>query len=428
MRSSVSSDADANGENSRRMQMHAGVSGWSRATTPAANSTAVIGSAWRARRTRGRTHFACKALFVIVTIIFITSISGLLREYGQEIVYYFAVPLWLRNILEVAPKEVTPARSSSSGGPPVEGARRVGNFWVSTLSTRPNITLVHNFMSDEECDEILLLGESIGLKGNSKSSSVSNVHGGITGLSAAIVDSVYRLANSGNGIFISEASINEANRSLTDIALDRMYRIMHRTEMLTSTPMSAMEDPFLQHYSPGQSFWAHYDLYDVRTWNKRSATLLAYLEDTEHGGETEFMKVPLLVRPRKGTALIFSDCVLQDVPAVDTREAGNRWEDNRGDCRAGWINGQMSTLVEQQEGEHVQRPCCVGRDTRSIHQGRPVLRGSTKTTLTIWLHQRFTQYGIARYETFEKFKAGLLNPGAANSTLLQSLSSNSVSR
>ena len=41
-------------------------------------------------------------------------------------------------------------------------------------------------------------------------------------------------------------------------------------------------------------------------------------------------------------------------------------------------------------GERVQRPCCIGREFRSLHQSRPVTRGAEKWTMTMWMHQRFT--------------------------------------
>jgi hypothetical protein len=42
--------------------------------------------------------------------------------------------------------------------------------------------------------------------------------------------------------------------------------------------------------------------------NQRSATLLAYLADTDVGGETEFMLAeprPLMFRPREGAAIVW---------------------------------------------------------------------------------------------------------------------------
>lgn len=70
--------------------------------------------------------------------------------------------------------------------------------------------------------------------------------------------------------------------------------------------------------------------------NQRSATLLAYLADTEVGGETEFMLAeprPVMVRPREGVAIVWSNCVLEDRPASDT------WEPDYNRCRAGVGDG-----------------------------------------------------------------------------------------
>ena len=179
-----------------------------------------------------------------------------------------------------------------------------------------------------------------------------------------------------------------------------------------------------------------------------------YLEDTDLGGETEFMRLKLLVRPRKGTAIVWANCEVQDVPAVDTRSEG-AWDERRGACRAGRVTGAPAIFLGQQAGEHVQRPCCVGRDARSLHQGRPVGPGGAKWTLSIFMHQvrrtrtmapargrrslprggrsaaqltythdtraplqRYVQQGIDNHETYQKYRAGRLHPELANSTLL----------
>ena len=150
-----------------------------------------------------------------------------------------------------------------------------------------------------------------------------------------------------------------------------------------------------------------YDLYDIQSANVRSQTLLAYLEDTNEGGETEFMKLQLMVKPRKGTALIWSDCTLQDVPAIDTREPGAKWDTSRGTCKAGGGDeGLQATLTEPQKGEYVQFPCCVGRDEQSLHQSRPVMQENleSKWTMTIWMHQRFAEYGLRRNVQYEEYR------------------------
>ena len=120
------------------------------------------------------------------------------------------------------------------------------------------------------------------------------------------------------------------------------------------------------------------------------------------------MKLPLVVKPRKGTALIWSDCTLQDVPATDTREPGAKWDTSRGKCKAGGEDdGTEATFTEPQIGEYVQYPCCIGRDEQSIHQSRPIVNDSLKWTVTIWMHQRFVDFGIKKHARYEKYKASL---------------------
>jgi len=128
--------------------------------------------------------------------------------------------------------------------------------------------------------------------------------------------------------------------------------------------------------------------------NYRSTTLLAYLNDVPPGGggETEFMMAtprPFTVPPREGAALVWANCELENVPTIDTRRPGDVWDEGR--CMGGAGPHDMAAYSPgPMPGEHAQRPCCVGREFRSLHQSRPVSRGAEKWTMTMWMHQRFT--------------------------------------
>ena len=69
-------------------------------------------------------------------------------------------------------------------------------------------------------------------------------------------------------------------------------------------------------YGKGQEYRPHYDFFDPKNANyqknigkggQRVGTLLMYLSDVEAGGGTNFPKINLEVRPKKGMALYFAN-------------------------------------------------------------------------------------------------------------------------
>lgn len=66
-------------------------------------------------------------------------------------------------------------------------------------------------------------------------------------------------------------------------------------------------------YEPGQYFAPHFDGAFVRHRDERSLlTLLVYLNDCEHGGETALIDLELRVAPRTGRALLFNHHLLHE--------------------------------------------------------------------------------------------------------------------
>jgi hypothetical protein len=81
-------------------------------------------------------------------------IKPLADSYGYEVPYFLVVPLWVRWLTERAPLIIIPAtvaEGAPSDQPPVDGAEKVGDFWISRVASKPNITIVHNFLSKEDC-------------------------------------------------------------------------------------------------------------------------------------------------------------------------------------------------------------------------------------------------------------------------------------
>jgi len=98
-----------------------------------------------------------------------------------------------------------------------------------------------------------------------------------------------------------------------------------------------------QHYIVGQEFKAHYDYFNdklyhlyAKTQGQRTYTFMVYLNDVEEGGETEFSRLNIKIKPQLGRAIIWNNL----------HPAGNP-------------------------------------NTNTLHQSHPVVRG-TKSIITKW--------------------------------------------
>ncbi|WP_126172270.1 prolyl hydroxylase family protein [Altericroceibacterium xinjiangense] len=86
-----------------------------------------------------------------------------------------------------------------------------------------------------------------------------------------------------------------------------------------------------QRYLPGQQFKAHYDWFDPKGdyWpvqcthgGQRSYTAMAFLNDVEEGGSTDFTKIGLSVEPKPGALLLWNNADESGVPNEWTMHAG----------------------------------------------------------------------------------------------------------
>ncbi len=85
-----------------------------------------------------------------------------------------------------------------------------------------------------------------------------------------------------------------------------------------------------QRYLPGQEFREHCDWFDTNAayWageaergGQRSWTAMAYLNDVEKGGETEFPNLQIRIRPQSGVLLLWNNATLEGKPNIDTIHA-----------------------------------------------------------------------------------------------------------
>jgi prolyl 4-hydroxylase len=162
---------------------------------------------------------------------------------------------------------------------------------VSVLSAMsdPNIVVIGNFLSDEECDG-LIEGAKPRL---ARSLTVETKSGG----------EELNADRTSNGMFYARSE-NEL-----------IARVERRLAQLTRWPLDNGEGLQILHYRPGAEYKPHYDYFDpnepgtptiLKRGGQRVATIIMYLHEPEAGGGTVFPDVKLTVAPKKGHAVFFS--------------------------------------------------------------------------------------------------------------------------
>jgi prolyl 4-hydroxylase len=162
---------------------------------------------------------------------------------------------------------------------------------VSVLSVihEPNIVVIGNFLSDEEC-EGLIEGAKPRM---ARSLTVATQTGG----------EELNADRTSNGMFYARAE----NELVT--------RIERRLAQLTRWPLDNGEGLQILHYRPGAEYKPHYDYFEpsepgtptiLKRGGQRVATILMYLHEPTKGGGTVFPDVKLEVAPKRGHAVFFS--------------------------------------------------------------------------------------------------------------------------
>ncbi len=125
-------------------------------------------------------------------------------------------------------------------------------------------------------------------------------------------------------------SNSSASFALVDMDLVMML-VWERVAAGWGLTLSAMEGPQVLHYAVGEAFAPHEDfLYpeipaqaaDIVRRGQRARTLLVYLNDGFEGGETDFPKLGVRFKGRKGDALTFVNVLADGSPDWRTRHAG----------------------------------------------------------------------------------------------------------
>ena len=161
-----------------------------------------------------------------------------------------------------------------------------GTLTLRALSTTPAAFEIRNFLSDEEADHLIELGRGQ-VKRSTIQSNTSKVrtsrNAWLPRTSSPVTERISRRAADLLGV--KEHVLGEDGRK-----------------------GGHAESMQLVHYQPGQQYEAHFD-WQASAAGTRFATVLIYLNSPSDGGWTAFPRAntpePLLVKPVKGTAVLF---------------------------------------------------------------------------------------------------------------------------
>jgi len=209
--------------------------------------------------------------------------------------------------------------------------------WIEQVSWEPRVFVFHNIMTQEECKEVIRIGE----KDLSESLVV-----------AASGGSAKNDARTSNGVFLGSKYMKE-NPLLRNLE--------RRAADWTHMPLDNGEVFYLLRYEEGQQYKPHHDWFSddetgrahIGASGNRVATVLFYLRTPEAGGETIFPNAvggPIQVEAKAGDAVLFWDAL--------------------------------------PDGSN---------DPKSLHGGNPVLKG-VKWAMTKWIRANSSPYSW-RYHT-----------------------------
>ncbi|HTQ12559.1 MAG TPA: 2OG-Fe(II) oxygenase [Rhizomicrobium sp.] len=176
----------------------------------------------------------------------------------------------------------------------------------AVVSETPRICVIENFASAEFCD--WLIGESEAILTRAKTYT--------RGAASPAEDA--RRTN------------REAGFDVTRWGLAVSF-LRERIARLTQASPLSLENPMVLCYDPGESFAPHHDFLDpdvahlrdeIATMGQRVATFLVWLNEDFEGAETEFVKLGLRFRGRKGDAIMWRNVDEAGRPDLRTLHAG----------------------------------------------------------------------------------------------------------
>lgn len=96
---------------------------------------------------------------------------------------------------------------------------------------------------------------------------------------------------------------------------------------ITGLPSENGENFQVLHYQPGQEYRPHYDWFfddqpTMKRGGQRAVSVIIYLAEPEEGGETDFPKLNISIKPKKGMMLLFRNTKPNGERDYDTLHAG----------------------------------------------------------------------------------------------------------
>ena len=164
------------------------------------------------------------------------------------------------------------------------------------ISPLPWVMSIDGFLSGEECNRLIEIGESQGYR---KSRVASDVRG------------VYKESKgrTSYNTFCGESCAKDPI----------VNRVIERMTNLTGIPYDNYEGLQLVRYEPGQFYKKHHDESGVKKYSgPRILTFFLYLNDVLGGGGTEFQYLNFTATPKKGSALIWPSM-------LDSLEGRDEW-------------------------------------------------------------------------------------------------------
>lgn len=164
---------------------------------------------------------------------------------------------------------------------------------MKILSWSPRIFLFEDFLTESECDHLIAEGKS-----QLTRSTVIDEHsqGG-----------KIHPTRTSEGMFFPQHSSDPI-----------IQKIERKIAAVTMLPLENGEAIQMLHYGPGAEYRPHFDYFDPTTeggkfcydrGGQRIASFIMYLYTTEEGGETLFPKAGIEIKPIKGNAVLFYNCL-----------------------------------------------------------------------------------------------------------------------
>ena len=234
---------------------------------------------------------------------------------------------------------------------------------ISVLNLDPPVFTVEDFISEKECDNLVLAAKtSGGLK-------VSAIGGGAANENIRTSRTVALNSHGLENHASKKAILASAEKLLPDI------RGLSAKKNAFKAPTGgkgewAFELPQVAHYSGGEYFKKHEDAFPIgiatEKGYQRRATVLVYLNDVPNGGVTRFEHLDLNVQPKKGKCLVFFPASVAAMPDPRTLHTATEAEDG---CEK-WVS--------QLWVSHSTPPVATGSSGSSASAGQPATTAPPK--------------------------------------------------